>query len=65
MFVIFFLAHLTFSGPWENISKVWHYLLLQLNLLLTNQTLSDHFSISCSNPVGGSLTLAPYLRYIF
>ena len=48
------LAQLNFSGPWENISALWQYLLLQLHKTLPHQTLPDQFSIPFPNPFGGT-----------
>jgi hypothetical protein len=61
-------AQLNFSGPWENISTLWQYLLLQLYKTLPNLTLPDQFSIPFPSPAGGThpcpngghLTPAPY-----
>ena len=45
------------SGPWENKSILWQYLLRQLNQTLSNLTLPEQFSIPCLNPARGFLTL--------
>ena len=51
-------AQLNFSDPWENISTLWQYLLLQLYKTLPNLTLPNQLSIPFPNPAGGTLTLA-------
>jgi len=50
------VAQLNFSGPWENVIKLWQYLLLQLYRTLRNQ-----FSISFPYPsaIHGYLTPVP------
>ena len=52
--LFWFLAQLNFSGPWENISTFWQYLLLQLNKTLPNLTLPYQFSIPFPNLAGGT-----------
>ena len=53
-------AQLNFSGPWENISTLWQYLLLlQFYKTLPNLTLSNQFSIPFPSPTGDHLNTAP------
>ena len=47
-------AQLNFSGPWENVSTLWQYLLLHLYKTLPNLALPDQFSIPSPYPVGGT-----------
>jgi len=57
---------MNFRRPWENISTLWHYLLLQFHKALHNLTLPNQISIPFPNPardthprpVLGHLTLA-------
>ena len=42
------VAQLNFSGPWENISTLWEYVLFQLYKTLPNQ-----FAIPFPFPAGG------------
>ena len=57
-------AQLNFSGPWQNISTLWHYLLLQLyktlpylsNLASPTLTLPGALTL----PLQGALALAQF-----
>jgi len=55
-----FWALVHFSGPWENLFRLWHHFNISLlliasktNLNLPNLTLPNQYTIPFPNPAGG------------